>query len=166
MPFDNFYKEFDKAERRWRWLLFCSIIFLPAVYLTVPVIYSSYSWYENYKPEVTEEQAQRERHVDALCMSLPKPEQFNFVDREPFFSSAKVTTVTFNYRSERVLEEMMPTFRVWFEADGWTADAGWKSKFSKGDQTILIQSAENNANIFEIWCSERDPNSPSFEIYD
>lgn len=163
MPFDNFYEKFDRAERRWRWFLFCSIIFLPVVYLIVPALYS---WYENYIPEMNEEQAERARHVDALCMGLPRPEQFNFDGRDPFLNRTNITSLTFRYRSERELEEIMPAFRVWFDTNGWTADADWESKFNKGNQSVVIQATKNDWGYFEVWCYERAPNSLSFETYD
>lgn len=163
MPFENFYEESDKADRRGRALVY-TLIFAPIIYIIVLVLFS---WYENREAEIKfEQQAERARHVDALCMSLPKPEQFSLVKREPPAGSADIASIIFRYRSERELDEIMPTFRVWFDANGWTADAGWESKFNKGNQSILIETSENYPGIFEIRCYERAPNSLSFEIYD
>jgi len=164
MPFENFYKESDKTDRRWRWLV-CAVLLSPIVYVIVLV---SFSWYENREAEIEfERQAARARNVDALCTSLPKPEQFSFVRREPPSSSGYIASIIFRYRSERKFEEIMPTFRVWFDNNGWTADKGWNAKFDKGNQSILIQPSESfYLGNFEIWCYERAPGSLSFEIYD
>ena len=161
MPFENFYKEADKTARRWRRVL--AVAFLLVIgYLSIPFFIA---WIAG--PETVEEipaGAERMRRVDALCSNLPKPEQFYFIERDPPIDYGGATGVTYRYKSDRDLEEIMPAFIVWFGENGWRPLGESNSEFRKGFQTVTIRTnSDYYYGNYEIYCYD---STLSFGLYD
>lgn len=118
MPFENFFDETDKHDFR-----FGVIVVAVGVLLVLAVF--SYNYLtglanDAYKaPPVSTDDSQRFVNASDACDQLAKPEQFERVKSEsPQFTDSSAQ-VFYNYRSERDFDEVLPTFLVWFEANGW-----------------------------------------------
>lgn len=62
---------------------------------------------------------ERLQRVKELCSNLPKPEQFYFVsDAAPKMDDTSALVAS-TYHSDRALEEIAPSFLVWFNSNGW-----------------------------------------------
>src|SRR5688572_22398243 len=138
MPFDNFYKPEDEDDSKRRVWIFgaMAVLFFPAfvfvcfvfnVDLSIPGDSSSNTF---VTPAV--------EVAESLCSYLPKPEKFVFVSKGSFPGREVGSTVVHRYQSERGLEEIMPTFLVWFDSNGWKADPNANLTFRKNDRTITI----------------------------
>ncbi len=166
MPFDNFYQESDKAARRWwkcfglAFLLFIGywalgFLVLPrseeAKTISVPLDKFNHLW------QATE-----------ICTNLPKPEGFYF--RGDTFSEIDETPtfVTFNYESNRSFEEVVPSYIVWFDSNGWKQVPNYKIyglikpdgqlAFSKNNQNVVI-------SYYNLYLDKRIVNRELFPHY-
>lgn len=116
MPFEDFYKAADQHAHRWRLCLIAAIFFI-AAYFSLPFFVKRLL---TPPPEVKSAQTETVRgKADALCMSLPKPEQFFLtgVGEEKIADGA--AKVEYRYRSQRSFEEIMPPYLIWFDEQGW-----------------------------------------------
>jgi hypothetical protein len=168
MPFEDFYKAADQHAHRWRLCLLASI-FLIAAYFGVPILVK---WvFAPTPPAVIPPLTKSLRgKADALCMSLPKPEQFSLggVSEEKFVDNA--ARVVYTYRTQRSFEEIMPQFLIWFDEQEWEQifDESYERKgilgrvfnFRRGSRRISIlyfdPQKSNNSNAearFELVCT-------------
>lgn len=181
MLFENLYEEADKAVRvRWR-------ISLGAALFLV-FCYAANAWITAaargiYTPsEESRLEAQRSLKAAALCSELPKPEQFTRVNTRPPRNASSSAQVIHGFRSERDFDEAIPTFLVWFDANGW-------KRVSKSDSGSTVATSHPNRQLtfsknnfvvhivyyypdsdgylppanYEVGCQYEDI---SFEIYD
>jgi hypothetical protein len=147
MPFDNFFEETDKRDVR-----FGLIVLAVAVAVVLAVFSYNYltdSAIKYHTPPLANIlEPQQFLKASELCNALPKPENFERVaTREPQFSGSSAN-VFHGYRSERDFEELLPTFLVWFDANGWKRIADYDFQppvaknrhliFSKGNSTVTI----------------------------
>jgi hypothetical protein len=154
MPFDNFYKDEDDSKRR-GWILgamavlfFPAFVFVSYVFDFNPINSAGSSSTTYMTPAV--------KVAESLCSYLPKPEKFVFVSKESFPAREGGTTLVLRYQSERGLEEIMPTFLVWFDSKGWKADPNANLTFRRNDQTITIGHNDAVSPNYEIYCSAKD----------
>lgn len=118
MLFENLYQEADKAIRR-RWL----ISFGAALLLFL--CYTANAWItaaarDIYSPsEESLREARQYLKASALCSELPTPEQFRRMNPATPRSASLAAQVFHHYHSEREFDEIIPTFLVWFESNGW-----------------------------------------------
>ncbi|MEP6901144.1 MAG: hypothetical protein ABJA66_05300 [Actinomycetota bacterium] len=160
MPFGNFYDKSDKeTSRHWKSVVL-TFSLLAIVFISV---YGLYMIREDYITEYVKESA-RIKHVDALCTNLPKPLLFNFVNGEkPVSDNNNATEIIYHYQTERDLKVIMPQFLAWFSSNGWKRNPNNELIFTKGNQTISIESGDNYFTHYDISCSEEEI---SFGIYD
>lgn len=170
MPFDNFYEESDKAARHWR--KFLVIGFLVVVGYSI-ISFLTVRLLERPEPSSNEptSASERVRHVDELCTSLPKPEQFIFTERNTPIQYDGATAVVYHYQSDRKFEEIMPAFLVWFDSNGWkrVADSDFevqsaadnKLSFTNGKQTVSISYYSFDYPNYKLYCHEK-----SIRVYD
>lgn len=165
MPFENFYQESDKARRRfWKgfglaFLLFIGYwAFAPSALLDL----ESNRNLTEYTSTKEFNEKERARRVDDLCRYLPRPEQFDFIssyESAGFESSASFdsSTVIYRYKSERVADEIMPAFLIWFDENGWRLIPN-TSTYEKGKQTVYISVSFDGGAFtqYEIYCAEKD----------
>ena len=162
MPFENFYDESDKAARRWRKILVLAF-FLLVTYFTVSLwMVSRFDDGDESENQISEK-IERLRRVDELCTNLPKPEKFYFVRRDKPIYNTNATAIKYYYKSDRGIEEIMPTFIVWFGANGWKPAPENEHSFRKGLQTVTIKTNydDDYYDNYEIYCYEK-----SFKAYD
>lgn len=97
----------------------------------------------------------RDIRIGKLCAELPKPEKFEFIsstDNSSFDYSMDI----YHYRSIRGAAEIMPTFLVWFNENGWYRIPD-TSTFEKGKQKIYISANfDFQFTNYDIYCSEKD----------
>lgn len=117
MPFENFYKESDKANRLW-WKCVGAGILLFAGYWVLGLLFLP-TFESDVKPDEALLRTERLRRVKELCESVPKPELFNFLTETLPEHNDSMTIVDYNYRSKRSFDEVMPLFLVWFDSNGW-----------------------------------------------
>jgi len=156
MPFDNFYEESDKARRRW-WKCFGLAFLLFIGYwtfalLTIPKTEGD----RNLKEYLNKEE--RIRQVDQLCASLPKPEQFTFIEKESPKHYGGETSIIYRFSSDRQPEEIMPFFVIWFNDNGWKSIGNDGENFKKGKQmvTITVFARLDVMTGYEIQCYDSD----------
>ena len=127
MPFDNFFEEADKRDFRFG-----------MTFLAVGVLMAFGIWSYNYLPasagafddELPESLTEwrRAERVNNLCREFSLPERFEFVNAQPPQYLPSSTRITYNYRSERDFDEVIPPLLIWFETAGWSrmADEDFK----------------------------------------
>ena len=161
MPFENFYEKSDKENRRHR-----KTVVYAFILLTINVIsfYGLYCISVDYIDEYFKTM-RRIKNVEVLCAGLPKPEQFYFVGKEKAVNLNNSTEINYLYQSDRSLDEIMPSFFVWFDSkeSGWKRVPNNETSFTKGDQKVTVRQVDLPSSNYEITCSEEDI---SFGIYD
>jgi hypothetical protein len=149
MPFEKFYEASDLIDRRR--LKFaalvvliilgnCSICFLSRV--------------QNYK-SVIEKPPDGERlaRVDQICTDLPKPEQFNFVEKTSLISSF-VIEVNYKYKTDRSADEIAPILSIWFNSNGWRRVSGRWLAFQKNNYLVTVEIFDFPSYNYTINCAE------------
>jgi hypothetical protein len=107
------------------------------------------------KPAIT--YSERVRQTQALCESVPKPDEFYLVDRMAPTETARMVAVSHKFTSARSQEELFPTFIIWFTSNGWTDNrTPYKPlEFSKDNKTIGIAPVRaNDGDYYLITCTE------------
>jgi hypothetical protein len=161
VPFENFYEKSDKENRRRHKKIVYTFVLLA---INVISFYGLYCISVDYIDEYFKT-LRRIKNVDLLCAGLPKPEQFYFVKKENAVNLNNSTKINYLYQSNRSVDEIMPSFFVWFDSKG----SGWKrvpnsnTSFTKGEQKVTIRQVDSPSSNYEITCSEEDI---SFGIYD
>jgi hypothetical protein len=164
MSFENFYEESDKADRRWWLFLGLAFLLLVIYFFSAYSLFSPlFSTYSADKQNETPTEFERLRDVDQLCTNLPNPEKFYFVVREVVPIHDGATAVIYRYQSNRDLDEIMPTFLVWFGSNDWKYEKNCETGFKKGNQRISIRNVGFPDANYEIYCQEE---KISFGIYD
>lgn len=113
MLFENFYQtdsEYDRIVRQW-WIFILLIIAVFIGFLFIPDSEPS------PRPPTV---AERIQHIDELCRSLPKPEDFELIYKSSPFNLSYSVSVDFEFYSKRSQEEILPIFVFWFTENGWT----------------------------------------------
>jgi hypothetical protein len=162
MPFEDFHKKASKPDFI-SWIPFCLAILLVVGTFLMPFILTEFPQIAPVKrPSLV---SRRILSVDEFCKSLPKPEQFSFVSRRVSELGETTTAVTYVYQTYRDLDEIMPSFRVWFTSNGWENTRQSNFTFKNGKQTITIkrpgETEPDEKKYYEIVCEEI-----SYEIYD
>jgi hypothetical protein len=161
MMFRDFYKESNSfSDRRW-WISF--VLALLVVICYAYYISSSMPSAESsaLKTEVPIESiplsgSELVQKADALCLSISKPEKFQFFSKTVSASEKNSATVIYRYRTERGFGEIMPAFAVWFNANGWKPVPNNQLTYRNGSRTVAIRSFDNFFMNYEIYCSETD----------
>jgi hypothetical protein len=160
MPFDNFYEESDKARRRW-WKSIGLAVLLFFAYWTVGFLIipepktSAPRSPEAQTAPVKSIDQERHRRVHDLCAYLPTPEKFYLEEKSTLAESPDFTLVRYSFKSERTWDEIMPSFLLWLNANGWKTLSNNQSTFTKGNQTIAFDQPYGQTN-YVIYCSEKD----------
>jgi hypothetical protein len=177
MPFEDFYKAEDEARRRW-WKCVGAAILLYVGYWTIGLLIVPDSKPVEEPPRVRNNAAstsvrwsdveRRRRRVEELCENLPKPEKFHLAVEDIMIEDVNSTLIRYAYKSDRAWEEIMPSFLIWLNANGWKPLPSNESTFTKNNQTIAFNKVLNDLVNYEIYCSEkRDENETiSFGIYE
>jgi hypothetical protein len=103
------------------------------------------------------------QRVDKLCLEMPKPNDFRFVDKQ--FSGNSITaSISFYYRSNKSTEEMQAFYEQWAIGQDWKLIEEMERTlysiryYEKGKQTIAFQfqgiEGSNDANV-AIACQEK-----------
>ena len=168
MPFEDFYKADDEADRRW-WKSVVAAFLMVSGYgiltLIVPALLESRETpvlvaepprtgiYETY-PDFEE----RRRRIDAVCDSLPEPENFHFVSKTASTDPTRAVSMVYTYRSPRAKEEIFPVFIIWFGANGWTDNKSpyERLEFSKDNKTVWVApySTKKDGDLYTVVCTE------------
>jgi hypothetical protein len=163
MPFDNFYEESDKARRRW-WKCFGAAILLFTGYwaaglLIAPEPKPVEQFVEQtgiiQTPVMITGDKERLRRVNDLCTYLPTPENFHPADKRTLVENPELTLVRYSFKSDRTWDEIMPSFLIWLNANGWKPLSHNQSTFTKDNQTIAFSRILNDSANYEIFCSEK-----------
>ncbi len=155
MLFENLYKEADRVNAQ-RLLFaglelgiifsFCLFGFLLGKADEKPVVY--------HPPD-----SERLAFLDKTCSEIPKPEQFNFVERSSLIASFKIE-VTYRYKTDRNFEEIAPSFAIWLSSNGWkNADTEGipfykELVFYKDKYKVVIENFDLPEYNYIIQCSE------------
>jgi hypothetical protein len=163
MPFKSYKKpSYDQIVRRWE--VFSCLFTL--IFIGFVVMRCSKS--DKQLPPPAENRAETQartpmpvsepmKRVDELCGSLPKPEEFYFVEKPAPTETGRFVSIIHKYKSSRSKDEIYPTFIVWFGANGWTDDKTPydQLEFSKNKQTISIAPfSTKEGDYFTINCTE------------
>ncbi len=150
MPFENLQAELKEINRRGLIISITLLLLLPA-----------YLIFNHLAPQLGLEERNgqlnhtigfdevRDIRIGKLCTGLPKPEKFEFVSSTNK-SSFDHSMVIYHYRSKRGAAEIMPTFLVWFNENGWSCISD-TSTFEKGKQKIYIAAnSDDQFTNYEI----------------
>jgi hypothetical protein len=96
------------------------------------------------------------KRVNDLCANLPKPEEFDLINNGTVVSSFELSLLRYAYKSDRGWDEIMPTFLVWLNENGWKSIPSSASAFTKHNQTIAFSTVAGAAENYEIYCSEKN----------
>jgi hypothetical protein len=163
MPFENFYEESDKARRRWwkcvglAFLLFTG--YWAFAFSTMPDFEGDRRTAENLDHAERQWRInERVRQVENLCRYLPTPEKFFLVRQEVPKNFADSTSIVYRYNSNRAPAEIMPSFLLWFNANGWRSISADGLMFKKENQTVSIRVLKpyDFVSGYEIQCLESD----------
>ena len=79
------------------------------------------------------------KRVNKLCMEMPKPDDFRFVEKH-FGGNAILATLTFTYFSDKKEDEIELFYKKWAEKNGWEKLKEYQLniQYRKGKQTIVI----------------------------
>jgi len=161
MPFENFYKESDKARRRW-WKCFGAAFLLLAGYwafalLVFPEVEGDRNL-TDYLKAGDFSKKERVRRADDLCFHLPLPEQFTFIEKDTPKTLGDSTSIVYRYASYRSPEEIMPFFVIWFKDKGWKSIGSDGAMFRKDKQTVSIRvlAPLDVVTGYEIQCYDSD----------
>lgn len=177
MPFENFYEESDKANRRW-WKCVGAAFLLFVGYWTFGFLFipepKSQQLRENEPSPVKtiaqmpfSTSSQKLQRVNELCTNLPKPEKFYQLDKQTLVANSDLTLVRYSFKSQRTWDEIMPGFLVWLNTNGWQSLPNDKATFIKNNQVIAFSTVSNdsaNSANFEIYCSEKDENDSAISF--
>lgn len=157
MPFDKFQARREETVRRGLIGLIMVPLFMVGFFtfnhLAPQLGFQERNGQLHHSPPTYSEQKSR---VEELCAGLPRPEMFQLTDSTPPEHYADSTLVTYRYRSIRGAAEIMPTFLVWFNENGWYHIPD-TSTFEKGKQKIFISPWSNHQfTHYDIYCSEKD----------
>jgi len=161
MKFEYFYEKSNPLKAPLWWLVFglALLAVIGYVYFTYPKMPSA----ENYAPKISVplesialNGSALVQKADALCASISKPEKFQFFSKTVSASKENSATVIYTYMTERDFGEVMPSFTVWFDTNGFTPEQHNKLTYKNGSQTVAIRSMDNFSKIYEIYCSESD----------
>ncbi len=132
-----------------------------SIVLGVAIIFIVAIWLEPspsqtiLQPEITPEQ-----RVEKLCASLPTPENFKLISKDKpnqYYRRVAVDYKFFSYY--RTIEEIIPTFVMWFDENGWTQNifdtenGEIRLEFKKNNQTIILKSPRY-VTAYTITCAE------------
>jgi len=160
MNFDNFIEERNKRDLR------LGLIAVP-VFILVFAGFSFWLFASRPDPHQIEQKRLRQsvaimsadearrKRVEELCSSLPRPEKFQFSDKEIKIESEDLALVRYTFKSARDWDEIMPTFLVWLNANDWKSLPDNQTTFTKGNQTIAFSKVLGDSVNFEIFCSEK-----------
>ena len=161
MKFEYFYEKSNplKDFRSWLVLGLALLAVSGYVYFTYQSVPSAESY--PLKMEVPLESVDLNgsalvQKADALCLSISKPEKFQFLSKTVSASKEKSATVVYRYITERDFGEIMPSFTVWFDANGFTSIPNNRLTFRNANQTVALRSLDEFSRSYEIYCSESD----------
>lgn len=97
--------------------------------------------------------SERLTRVDKLCRDLPKPENFQFVNKNVKGNSF-TANVNYVYRSKQNFHIVKKFYLEWFNKNGWQQDDDVMFKFSKGNQVLAIEKANFPNADYSIYCAE------------
>ncbi len=92
--------------------------------------------------------------VDQLCRDLPKPKDFQFVNKQITGNSLEAA-LSFYFNTDLSYKEIQAFYLEWFNANGWTNDNGSNGGdlwFRKNHQKIYIGLA--TTTDYAISCAE------------
>jgi hypothetical protein len=155
MPFENFYRESDKTDRRRRKITGLACLLLAVYLIPASLIFRNYQ--TDRKKRLAE--SNRLKNVDLLCSTAPLPESFRLVSREKPVSDDFSSLVVYHFRSKRSLEEMMPAYLDLIDRldmDGWKSVGDSQKIFEKHNQRFSIIQNESDSGNYEIRCYEEE----------
>ncbi len=170
MKFDYFYEKSNPLKAPLWWIGFglAVLLLIGYAYYTSSKMSSA----ESYAPKtvvpfesIALNGSALVQKADALCASISKPEKFQFFSKTVSASKENSATVIYTYMTERDFGEVMPSFTVWFDTNGFTPEQNNKLTYKNGSQTVAIRSWDNFSSIYEIYCSESD-NRVAFGVDD
>ena len=117
MPFENFYKTEDEANRPWWKCVGMAFLFFIGywafAFLTMPEFEGDKKAAEYLSGY---ELSQRFKE---LCTKPPKPEQFYSTNNSLPKTNDASALVVYTYYSDQRFEGVIPSVLVWFSSNGW-----------------------------------------------
>ena len=95
------------------------------------------------------------QNVEQLCAGLPMPEKFKFTGKHEPKNDYEQHLVVYFYSSPRPPEEILPSFLLWFNENGWRHAPGTETTFRKDNFSIYIwYDSTPTVTNYSIYCSE------------
>jgi hypothetical protein len=91
--------------------------------------------------------------VNLLCLNMPKPNGFRFVEKQIKGNSLE-TSIAFFYKFDAGREAIENFFVKSLTESGWERDSDWALAFKKDAQTITIERTGNSSANYAVSCSE------------
>lgn len=153
--FESIKNQTPDESRKWR-ILLTSFLFAVLGFL-------AYSFVESkIEPSGQANVVTVKERVENLCQSLPIPENFRLGRKQPVGYLDRRAEVDFNFYSDyRTIEEVLPTFIMWFNENGWTQsffndqNGETRIQFKKNNQTITLRS-KRYVTAYTATCAESE----------